>query len=266
MGALVREVLARTAGAGIPAVLSGIDLTSFTRSKLAPMVSGLFPAREREVVLRLLEKSVVFLTPANIVDVLRGEQFLHSAWDLANLYLGSLGAELLGDAAPRIVGLSEETRCYVSPEYFAESDRFADYVVHEAAHIFHNCKRKTLGLPSTRYREWLLEIDFKKRETFAYACEAYARVCELARAAADRLAPRGGARRRRDLQRRAGRPSGAAGHPPRSRGAAERVEGHPRALRATPAEDQGAGCPRATRGVGAIEAFAQHLTAIRGWQ
>ena len=118
--------------------------------------------------------------------MLRGERFLHSAWDLANLYLGSVGAELLGDTAPRIVGSSEETRCFVSAEYFTESDRFADYVVHEAAHIFHNCKRKTLGLPFTRYREWLLEIEFRKRETFAYACEAYARIRELAPAPAER--------------------------------------------------------------------------------
>ncbi|HBJ34863.1 MAG TPA: hypothetical protein DDZ51_08890, partial [Planctomycetaceae bacterium] len=30
-----------------------------------------------------------------------------------------------------------------------------------------------------RHREWLLEIDFAKRETFAYACEAYSRILEL---------------------------------------------------------------------------------------
>jgi hypothetical protein len=49
----------------------------------------------------------------------------------------------------------------------------------DAAHIFHNCKRETIGLPHTRTREWLLEIDFCKRETFAYACEAYSRILEL---------------------------------------------------------------------------------------
>ena len=79
--------------------------------------------------------------------------WLHSAWALANLYLGSPGAELLSDEAPRIVGLSLETTCYVSLEYFSETSRFSDYLVHETAHIFHNCKRGTAGLEETRRRE-----------------------------------------------------------------------------------------------------------------
>ncbi|EXI81722.1 MAG: hypothetical protein AW10_01030 [Candidatus Accumulibacter appositus] len=52
-------------------------------------------------------------------------------------------------------------------------------MVHEAAHIFHNCKRETIGRRATRTREWLLEIDFGKRETFTYACEAYSRLLAL---------------------------------------------------------------------------------------
>lgn len=62
-------------------------------------------------------------------------------------------SSLLMDAH-RIVGLSEETTCYVSTDYFAATDRFADFVVHEAAHIFHKCKRRTIGLPDER-----VEID-----------------------------------------------------------------------------------------------------------
>ena len=44
------------------------------------------------------------------------------------------------------------------------------------------------GYPHTRYKEWLLEIDFHKRETFAYACEVYARILEQARKPAERVA------------------------------------------------------------------------------
>ena len=73
-------------------------------------------------------------------------------------------------ARPRIVGLSEETTCYVCANYSREENRFDDFVVHEVAHIFHNGKRETIGLPEIRGREWLLEIDYAKRETFAYAC------------------------------------------------------------------------------------------------
>ena len=64
-----------------------------------------------------------------------------TAWDLANLYLASFGADLLADDGPRIVGLSEETTGYVSVEYFLTSGRFEDFVVHEVAHVFHDWKR-----------------------------------------------------------------------------------------------------------------------------
>lgn len=164
------------------------DLVAFTRAKVEPMVRGLFPRAEQDAVLATLEKSVVFLTSANIDAVLLNEGFHRSAWDLANLYLSSLGAELLGDEAPRIVGLSQDTTCYVSPEYFKQDDPFADFVVHEAAHVFHNCKRRTVGLRETRAREWLLEIEFQRRETFAYSCEAYSCVLRRASGAADRVA------------------------------------------------------------------------------
>jgi hypothetical protein len=94
---------------------------------------------------------------------------------------------MLGEATP-ILGMSLGTTCYVSMEYFAEQDPFADYVTHEVAHIFHNCKRRTIGLPHSRSKEWLLDIAFVKRETFAFACEAYGRILEQARGKAHRQA------------------------------------------------------------------------------
>ena len=176
---LISEVLERTRHAAVPAFIENADLKVFAHAKLAPMVQGLFPQRERMIVLERLERSVVFLTPATIANTIEKTPWLKTAWDLANLYLASFDAKRLSDDAPDIVGLSEETTCYVSVEYFGANNRFDDYVVHEAAHIFHNCKRETLGLNVIRHREWLLEIDFAKRETFAYACEAYSRILEL---------------------------------------------------------------------------------------
>ena len=77
---------------------------------------GLFPAKERETILGLLEKSLVFLTHDNIEQVLREEHWLSSAWNLANLYLGSLGSKCLNGKPSYLVGLSKETTCYVSTE------------------------------------------------------------------------------------------------------------------------------------------------------
>ena len=53
------------------------------------------------------------------------------------------------------------------------------FLVEAAAHAFHNCKRETIGLPKAGGHEWLLEIDYRKREMFVYACEAFSRVIAL---------------------------------------------------------------------------------------
>ena len=154
------------------------DLVALTRTKVQPMVNGLFPQVERDIVMKVLEASVIFLTPENIECVLRDSPWLHTTWDLANMYLLQRGAKPLSPEAPSIVGLSEETSCYLSLDYLKEpgDDPFADYLVHEAAHVFHNCRRCTIGLPETRTRHALLNIHYAKRETFAYACEAYSRI------------------------------------------------------------------------------------------
>ena len=186
--ALVTEVSRRANGWEPPPTRMAIeDLIVFTRTKVEPMVRGLFPRAEQDAVMALVERSVVFLAPSNIEEALREARWPRSAWDLANLYLGAIGADLLADDAPQILGISEETTCYVSPAYFDEEDPFADFVVHEVAHIFHNCKRRKAGLSETRRREWLLDIEYRKRETFAYACEAYACVLRQAKKPAERV-------------------------------------------------------------------------------
>lgn len=185
--ALIAKVKERAAGC-VHARVPDIDLTSWTRRKLAPMVNGLFPAVERDRVLAMLETSVVFLTSDNIEAELRGQHWLRSAWSLANLYLGSVGAELLGPDAPSLLGLSQGTTCYVTAEYFVERGRIEDFVIHEAAHVFHNCKRRNLGLPHTRTKEWLLHLEFAERERFAYSCEAFGWIVERASSRAERLA------------------------------------------------------------------------------
>lgn len=177
---------------GLPRLPSppAVDLVSLTRAKVMPMVNGLFAVNERPAVMKALEASVIFLTPDNIESVLRTSPWLTTSWDLANMYLLERQAKPLSPDAPQIVGLSEETTCYLGLDYLRNwrDDGYADYLVHEAAHIFHNCRRATLGLTETRSRDFLLAIDYSKRETFAYACEAYSRFLVLADSPKDRRA------------------------------------------------------------------------------
>ncbi|HEX7911698.1 MAG TPA: hypothetical protein VF534_26895 [Paraburkholderia sp.] len=150
------------------------------RNKLSPMVRGLFSVRERDCVLDALVRGIVFLTPHNIVDVLTTEPWLSTAWRLTNLYLASLGAQRLGPEDGELVGLSQGAPCYVLLAYFDQTDPFADYVVHEAAHVLHNCRRTAIGLPERRRCPTPLDIAFHQRETFAYVCEAYSRILAMA--------------------------------------------------------------------------------------
>ena len=130
--ALIAEVRRRAESWRPPAALRDLDVVAFTRNKIEPMVRGLFSRVEQDAVLSLLERSVVFLTPDNIEAVLHKEmRWPGSAWDIANLYLVGIDAELLSEDAPRLLGLSQETTCYVSPEYFEGEGPFADFVVHE---------------------------------------------------------------------------------------------------------------------------------------
>jgi hypothetical protein len=81
--ALVAEVERRAAAARPQAPVPALDLVAYTRGRVEPMVRGLFPRGEQDAVLRVLERSVVLLTPVNIADVIRdGDGARHAilAW------------------------------------------------------------------------------------------------------------------------------------------------------------------------------------------
>jgi hypothetical protein len=187
LAALSGEVRKREKRHQIAILPVGIDPHLLARSKAVPMARGFFAVAEREPVQRVLEQSVIFLTADNIHGLIASSRWLRTAWRIANIYLDSIGAEPLGrDEDFQAVGLGEETFSYVSLRYFSEDDPFADYVVHEMAHLFHNWKRASIGLKETRQKEFLLNIRFAKRELFAFACETYSRILELGKNPSER--------------------------------------------------------------------------------
>ncbi|MDR3617215.1 MAG: hypothetical protein P4L53_26910 [Candidatus Obscuribacterales bacterium] len=186
--ALVAAVKQKSAEAAARMVAAPMMKSEDVRDKLRPMINGLFPKTEREIVLEAIANDVVILTTENVEQILLSESCSSTAWHLANLYLASIGSKPLHEDASCALGMNVGTTSYVSMKYFTQTDKFADYIVHEAAHAFHNCKRTLLGLRETRSREWLLNIDFGERETFAYACEVYSRILELGKSPAARIA------------------------------------------------------------------------------
>lgn len=90
----------------------------------------------------------------------------------------SIEAEVLGDGNDLAVGLSENFKCYVTPQYFEERGPFVDFLLHECAHVLHDAKLERIGLRMTRSRERLVELEFREREreTFAYSCEVFATI------------------------------------------------------------------------------------------
>lgn len=114
------------------------------------MIRGLFSENEQKIVHSLVAGTVVFLTPANLDSIIMDCERLNTAWELANMYLLSMSVEPLSPNAPQILGKNEDQKCVISQQYFDETRPFVDYVVHEVAHLFHNCRRQTIGLPETR--------------------------------------------------------------------------------------------------------------------
>lgn len=197
--ALLERVRTLEAGRSPPQVPETIS-SAFIRDRLRPMIDGLFPADERARLLDVVTNSIVFLTQTVAHDLIATTSWHSTAWDVARIWLASIGAPPLSDDATGLLGLSEGTQCLVSLDYFEdlEADPFADYVVHEVAHLFHNNKRRYVDLPAKGRHEWILDIEFRKRELFAHACEFYSRIAAAAigrrgrEALVEEFAPRAG--------------------------------------------------------------------------
>lgn len=144
-----------------------VDFPAFVRARLEPMVRGLLPASVREPALARLVPGVRLVTPQTVGAVLGEIDELRTAWDVANLYLDAVGAKRLDPANWAPLGLASGHECFVSVHYFTLCERFDDFVVHEAAHMLNDFKRRDVGLPHTRRKEWLLGIWFRHRELFA---------------------------------------------------------------------------------------------------
>lgn len=178
---VLRRVVGWRAGRARSAARLPPDAAAQVRARVEPLVRGVLGAEGAPLVEPLVAR-VVVVTPAAF-GALVEDVPLRTAWDLANLLLDDLGAPPLADDAPSLDGLCAAGRAWVAPSALARA--FPDVVAHEAAHLLHHVRRADLGLPGAGV---LLAIPPRRRETFAYACEAWAAIARgdatLARARA----------------------------------------------------------------------------------
>ncbi len=176
--AAVREVLGRIVRwrarkAPLSVGAAPADPGAIVVARARPMVEGLFPAAEAPSVLAYLPTCVRVVTPEAYPELIAALS-PSAAWDLANLLLDAMGAPPLADDTPELEGLSHACLGYVLPAAFLpEAD--TDVLVHEIAHLLHSVPRGKVGLRPAQ--KPLLHVPTASHELFAYACEAWSRLC-----------------------------------------------------------------------------------------
>jgi hypothetical protein len=174
--ALVDEVSRRAVDRRPSAEMPTIDLAAFTRGKVEPMVRGLFPPAEHEVMLRVLERSVVFLTP----DRSRAScSTAHGSTPRGTSRTSTSAASTPSSSPTTRRGSSDSARRPPASCRSTTSPRRIGLSTSSCT------RRRTCSTTASAPRwacprrgEWLLEIAFQKREAFAYGCEAFSRVVE----------------------------------------------------------------------------------------
>jgi hypothetical protein len=147
------------------------------RPRVGPMVKGLVQEDWQEVALRELVSRTFVLNLRGAEAAMEVELpscDMESPWRILWALYGDYGLKpddiemvcdgLAGDFA-HVRWLAYETQ-----------DPYSDVVVHETAHLLHYLKPRNFGLNVRRHQERFVDIEFRHRELFAYACGAYARV------------------------------------------------------------------------------------------
>lgn len=164
--------------------LSIPDVTpEMVRQQIHPMIHGLVQPNWQEIALRELGDRVFVLNHAGAKAALEAEIFtswLNSAHDVLWLYFDDYGLKPDKVARKREKGIEGQACEYavVRLSSLKDEDPYKNVIVHEAAHLLHYLKPGHFQLPVRRNQERFVDVDFFHRELFAFACEAYSRVCQ----------------------------------------------------------------------------------------
>lgn len=147
------------------------------RGKVEPMVKGLVQKDWQEVALRELVSRTFVLNYRGAKSALEVELpscDMDSAWRILWGLYGDYGLKPK-DIEMMCDGLAGDF-AHVRWSAHETKDPYSDVVVHEAAHLLHYLKPRNFGLDVRRHQERFVDIEFRHRELFAFACEAYSRV------------------------------------------------------------------------------------------
>jgi len=147
------------------------------RKRIKPMVAGLVQEDWREVALREITARTFVLNFQGTTAAIEAELstcLMGSAWRILWALFGDHGLKP-DDVEVGCDGLAGDY-AHVRWSAYQTNDPYSDVVVHEAAHMLHYLKPSHYRLHVRRGQERFVDIEFRHRELFAYACEAYSRV------------------------------------------------------------------------------------------
>jgi len=144
------------------------------RQRVEPMVTGLVQPDWQQVALsEIVPRTFVlnFQGAKAAIDAELSTCFMGSAWRILWALFGDYGLKP-SDVEMGCDGIAGDF-AHVRWSAYETKDPYSDVIVHEAAHLLHYLKPAHHGLHVRRGRERFVDVEFRHRELFAYACEAY---------------------------------------------------------------------------------------------
>ena len=147
-------------------------------NRICPMVIGLLPVEWHGAALKELTRRIFVLTFDGTKAAIEAE--LSTGWGLSsacNLLWSYADYEIVPNSdSTEWDSFSSGAFAYIRWWSFKSKDAFGDAVVHEGAHLLYHLKPSHYGLQVPRGRERFVDVAFRQRRLFAFACEAYSQV------------------------------------------------------------------------------------------
>jgi len=147
------------------------------RRRINSMVKGLVQSDWQEIALRELTARTFVLNfqgARAAIDAEFSTCYMGSAWQILWALFGDYGLKP-DEIRVECDGIAGDF-AHARWSAYETVDPYSDVVVHEAAHLLHYLKPGHYGLHVRRGQERFVDVEFRHRELFAYACEAYSRV------------------------------------------------------------------------------------------